>query len=495
MFSKVATVLGALFVATNAQVSFNPGVTSGLAISVLEQGKDAYFNAIMQKINGITIPDLVSSDGKSWMKQNYFEYDSAADHVTFSTDLVNNAIVLSCSKVTAKFWSEDFRYHYAPLLTASGRLEVDLNTIRIDVGLGFNMQVLPDGREVPVVSGQDVVVKINRFDLKISIWGSFWADTVDLIKPFIKGPLCDLIQQTLYSALDTTMPNLINKGLVKSDGFLHLTKTFELDFETPASFLVTADAFQTDIKGLFFDNVYGEVEPAVAVPVLPYFDVTKPELYQNYISTYSMDGLTTALLEETSISGWVNGSYNTTITTSMLNAFLPGILSYYGDVPVAVKYTITQLGSFSTTEGVSMINALATMTIEFWAQTATGPSLATSMTLVDTAIGFGIIVDNMTMQFALATTNVDKVVVNSCSFGKLSALLMKTELNNFFRIFTPIINKDLAAKTFTVPSNIGGIFILSNLTIGYYNNYLYFGMTPTFITPALAVEEQLAVYQ
>jgi hypothetical protein len=136
-----------------------------------------------------------------------------------------------------------------------------------------------------------------------------------------------------------------------------------------------------------------------------------------------------------------------------------------------------------------MINALATMTIEFWALSSTGPSLATSMTLVDTAIGFGIIVNNMTMEFQLGTTNVDKVVVNSCSFGKLSALLMKTELNNFFRLFTPTINKDLAAHTFTVPSNVGGIFILSNLVISYYDNYIYFGMTPTFITPALAVEE------
>jgi len=26
----------------------------------------------MNKINGITIPDMVSSDGKSWMKDNYF---------------------------------------------------------------------------------------------------------------------------------------------------------------------------------------------------------------------------------------------------------------------------------------------------------------------------------------------------------------------------------------------------------------------------------------
>jgi len=33
------------------------------------------------------------------------------------------------------------------------------------------------------------------------------------------------------------------------------------------------------------------------------------------------------------------------------------------------------------------------------------------------------------------------------------------------------------------------------LTIGYYNNYIYLGMTPTFIVPALAVEKKLAFYQ
>ena len=117
------------------------------------------------------------------------------------------------------------------------------------------------------------------------------------------------------------------------------------------------------------------------------------------------------------------------------------------------------------------------------------------MTLVDTSFSFTVLVNNMTINAQLGTTNVDKVTVNSCTFGKLSALLLKTELNNFFRVFTPIINKDLQNHAFTVPSNIFGIFILSNLTIGYYNNYIYLGMTPTFIAPALAVEEKLAVFQ
>lgn len=51
MLSKIATVFGALFVSsTNA---FKPGVNAGLAMTVLEQGKNKYFNAVMEKINGI----------------------------------------------------------------------------------------------------------------------------------------------------------------------------------------------------------------------------------------------------------------------------------------------------------------------------------------------------------------------------------------------------------------------------------------------------------
>ena len=121
--------------------------------------------------------------------------------------------------------------------------------------------------------------------------------------------------------------------------------------------------------------------------------------------------------------------------------------------------------------------------------------MAASMRLIDTDFAFSALINDMTLAISLSKVNVDSVNVLSCSFGKLSAITMKLELNNFFRVFTPIINKDLQLHTFTVPSNIFGIFILSNLTIGYYNNYIYLGMTPTFIVPALAVEKQLAFYQ
>ena len=110
------------------------------------------------------------------------------------------------------------------------------------------------------MSGQDVIVDIDRFDLHISIHGSFSSDVINLITPFIKGTVCDLIQSSLYTALDVTLPATINKLLVKSEGYLHtpLIPTWWLDWETPGSAIVSADAFMVQVKGLMFETVYGE---------------------------------------------------------------------------------------------------------------------------------------------------------------------------------------------------------------------------------------------
>jgi len=40
--------------------------------------------------------------------------------------------------------------------------------------------------------------------------------------------------------------------------------------------------------------------------------------------------------------------------------------------------------------------------------------------------------------------------------------------------------------TLEVPSNIGGLFELTNLNLAYYDSYLYLGATPTFLAPTPA---------
>ena len=58
---------------------------------------------------------------------------------------------------------------------------------------------------------------------------------------------------------------------------------------------------------------------------------------------------------------------------------------------------------------------------------------------------------------------------------------LKFELNNWLRYEIHNINAWLATLPLAIPSNIAGIFELSNLTVEYFNDYLYLGATPTFI--------------
>lgn len=89
----------------------------------------------------------------------------------------------------------------------------------------------------------------------------------------------------------------------------------------------------------------------------------------------------------------------------------------------------------------------------------------------------------MQISIQLGKINIDSVKINSCSFGKLSALVIKTELNNFFRAFIGPLNAYLSEKVLNVPSNFFGIFELEQLTLDYYDSYIYAGATPVFIGP------------
>lgn len=83
---------------------------------------------------------------------------------------------------------------------------------------------------------------------------------------------------------------------------------------------------------------------------------------------------------------------------------------------------------------------------------------------------------------------VGTVKVNSCTFGRLSALKLKLEINKGFKIAQPIINSSLAGAHIAVPNNIGGIFELSDLNLSYFDSYLYAGATPVFIAPTSFIQ-------
>jgi UDP-2,3-diacylglucosamine pyrophosphatase LpxH len=66
------------FSLTNAQATFKAGVKTGIAISILEQGKNAYFDSVMKLINNVPIPDIYSPDGKRYLVVHGDGFDSVS---------------------------------------------------------------------------------------------------------------------------------------------------------------------------------------------------------------------------------------------------------------------------------------------------------------------------------------------------------------------------------------------------------------------------------
>lgn len=250
------------------------GVKASLDIAIMEQAKDVYFDEIVKLINFVPIPDLHDDKG-NYLRKNSFTMNERTDKVEIFTDVGQNAMVLKCAKISGVFRSEEFRYKEA-LLVAKGHVEVDLNTILIQFGLSFSTQTLEDGRIVPKITGVDIKVDIDRFDINIKLGGNIWADLGSMFEVFFVGTVAGMIEDDIKLTLSTGIPEVSNKILRYSDGYVPvpLVPDWIIDWETEEAAHVTNTYFSIGVKGLMFDKAYGEQEPSVEIPDMPFHSET-----------------------------------------------------------------------------------------------------------------------------------------------------------------------------------------------------------------------------
>ncbi len=142
------------------------------------------------------------------------------------------------------------------------------------------------------------------------------------------------------------------------------------------------------------------------------------------------------------------------------------------------------------------MQGVGTFELQFWVHMDDGTkSEAAALMLTNTKFGFIAPTVGMTLTVQLTTVNVDSVTVLYSNIGKLSAVSIKLEINNGYRVVEPTLNTFLSHKTINFPTNILGLFELRSLTLSYYNNYIYAGITPVFIPPQAAELESVAYIQ
>ena len=171
------------------------------------------------------------------------------------------------------------------------------------------------------------------------------------------------------------------------------------------------------------------------------------------------------------------------LNTHDLDKAFPGIADYYGsNQTVNVFVNITNLYDFTVTAGDEQVALNGDLRFQFYVDTIDGAKdLAVDLSLDKMIMEASILIDGFNVNGNFTKLKVQNVVVNTCSFGKLSTFKLKMELNVGLAVAAGPINKKLSGLV--IPSEVLGIFELSDLVIDYYDGFLMAGATPTFIAP------------
>jgi len=217
---------------------------------------------------------------------------------------------------------------------------------------------------VPLIKAVKINMDIDRRDIDIHIHGNIWSDFASLFEVFFKGTVIDMIEDTVEAGLNIGIPLVGNTLMTKLDGYFPVpfVPNWIVDWETPESAIITDTDFCIGVKGLMFDKLVGEEDPGVTIPDMPYYDVTRPEQYQAFVSAYSIDGFFSSLIEVKGIHGWVNNTEVAPLTTDTVNILLPGIVDFYGSgLPVDVHFNVISLNNFQVSEANEVMSGTTTL--------------------------------------------------------------------------------------------------------------------------------------
>jgi hypothetical protein len=163
----------------------------------------------------------------------------------------------------------------------------------------------------------------------------------------------------------------------------------------------------------------------------------------------------------------------------------PQIAKTYGDdTPLNIRVALTEAGNFQTTAANQMIGALATIDIQFWVETDLGDELALDVSMDDLQMNLTFTITDLDVALQLISFHVDSISVVESNVGRVSTVILVTTINAGLIVLVNLANKFLAQYDVQVPSEILGLFTLSDLNLEYFDGFTYFGLTPTFLPPA-----------
>ena len=85
----------------------------------------------------------------------------------------------------------------------------------------------------------------------------------------------------------------------------------------------------------------------------------------------------------------------------------------------------------------------------------------------------------------ITSCTIDTINVTATTFGPLDLSLITKLFNEGTTLGIPFFNIWIQTQSIVIPSELFGLFKLSDVVVKYHDNYLEAGLTPTFVPPSL----------
>mmetsp|Transcript_33278 Transcript_33278/g.43827 ORF Transcript_33278/g.43827 Transcript_33278/m.43827 type:complete len:457 (+) Transcript_33278:60-1430(+) len=357
------------------------GTTSGINVSLdlrtLSQAKDEIFDQIISFIDDVKIPDVQLKGNKGYLIENSFHLSQNNKLVNFYNDVSNNAVVFEADNLSATFHCGHFKLKEG-FVQAKGHADVDLQRLKLQVGIGFTTQKLLDGRILPAITTVDVQFMISEQDIQVHLHGNVWSEFAGSFISFFKGPMIKLIETSNQKAITLALPTAVNAAIANTNGSMQfIDQYWMVNIITAAKPQISLDSISLGVKGLFFDQRIGDYD-RVRFPPMPYKNNTHLDTLQLHISMQSLDSFFESYLDVHAGQGWYNETQlphplDFTLTTQDLNIMLPGMVPTYGkNKQVKLEYKVEDFGDFRSRFAKPYMIATATVNLRFWVVKAPG---------------------------------------------------------------------------------------------------------------------------
>ena len=245
------------------------------------------------------------------------------------------------------------------------------------------------------------------------------------------------------------------------------------------------------MKGQFY--VDEETEIKEHSPGMMYHDDASDSKMQVFLSTFVLNTLADSIFKTRNFKftidqSMVPKSVPVALDTTTLDNFFPGMADKFGQHrPVKVELDLMRIGSFDTRKADQHLSVQLDTAVRFLVQEIDGTQTeAINVQLMEMMANVSVsATDDMKPIVKVLDASVGYITETRSAVGNINCTLLANNINTAMAYGVQVFTAWFATKadSLVIPTNIMGLFDLSDLTIKYHDGFIEAGLTPTFIAP------------